>query len=150
MPGDEAARPAEKEPSDTLPVRALGDVEAHDDPFDPAGPDVAPPPGSGVSAEDSVAPGTEGIFPEGAVIPPLGPRPPEPIVVELVGGRVSVSDVDGTLALNWATPRPGFVADLRFERNDELTVTFWNGTHLSSVTATVRAGSLDVDSTESP
>ncbi len=150
MPGDEPARPAEKEPADTVLVLVLGDVEAHDDPFDPAGPDVAPPAGPGISAGDVDAPGAGGRFPENALIPRIGPRPPEPIVVDLVGGRVSVSNVDGTLALNWATPRPGFVADLQFDRTDQLTVSFWDGSHLSSITATITTEGLDVDSIESP
>jgi hypothetical protein len=147
-PGDETARPAEKEPSEVALPPFLGDIDAYVDPYDPAGPDVAPQPDPGVSAGDVATPGTEGRFPEDAVIPPIGPRPPEPFVVELVGGRVSVSDIDGALALNWATPRPGFVADLSFERRDELTVTFWNGAHLSSLTATITADGLDVDTTE--
>lgn len=147
-PGDDAARPAEKEPSDTTLALALGDIEAHQDPYDPAGPDVVPPPDPAVSADDIAAPGTEGRFPEDAVIPPIGPRPPEPYVVELIGGSVSVSEIDGALTLNWATPRPGFVADLRFDRSDELTVTFWNGAHLSSLLATITSDGLEVETAE--
>ena len=141
-PGDEAARPAEKE----LFV-AIGDIDAQVDGFDPAGPDVVPP-NIGLAPGDVVTPGTEGRFPEDAIVPPIGPRPPDPIVVETLGGRVSLAETDGTITLFGASPRPGYVVDLRFERPDELTITFWNGSHLSTVMAHLGADGIEVERTE--
>ena len=71
-----------------------------------------------------------------------------PEVVDLVGGRVSVSVDAGALVLNFATPRPGYVAGLRFDRSDQLTVTFWNGTELSTLTAEAEDGKLSYRTTE--
>jgi hypothetical protein len=142
-PGDDSARPAEKELGRDEFV-AIGDVDAHVDPFDPSGPDVVPP-NIGIASGDVVAPGTEGRFPEDVIVPPIGPRPPDPIVVDVIGGRVSLAETDGAITLNGATPRPGYVVDLRFERADELTVTFWNGSHLSTVMARIGAEGIEVD-----
>ncbi len=127
-PGDVAARPAEREEPAVvaLPPIDVPESAATDD----------------ASFDES--------FPEDAEIPPVPPRPPEPTVVELVGGRVSVTLVEGAIVLSAATPRAGFVADLRFERSDELTVTFWDGQHLSILTATVgEDGALDLAPEES-
>ncbi len=97
---------------------------------------------------DPLAPGR---FPRGVITPPIEPHSAEPVVVDLVGGRVSVSVDDAALVLNSATPRPGFVADLLFERDDELTVTFWDGNHLSVLTASVGAdGALQLGQSEAP
>lgn len=128
-PGDDTARPAEKELStaaDRLPPEDL------------------------IPSEEQVAAALAAAEEEerDPEIPTVGPRPPEPEVVDVVGGRVSVSLVDGAVVLNAATPRPGFVTDLLFDRSDELTVTFWDGTHLSTVLAVVIGGELLVTPTE--
>ncbi len=115
-PGDVAARPAEKEESNQVALAPIDVPES--------------------AATDDAS--FDESFPEDAEIPPVGPQPAGPQVVELIGGTVSVSVVNqSAIVLNAATPRPGYVADLRFDRFDELTVSFWNGQHLSSVTATV-------------
>lgn len=146
-PGDDAARPAEKEPSSDFFV-AIGEIDARIDPYDPAGPDVAPA-GPRIVPGDQLTPGTEGRFPEGAVVPPIGPRSPDPTVVDVLGGRVSIAEAQGALTLHGATPRPGYVVDLRFERPDELTVTFWNGEHLSTVIARLGDdGTIEVEQRE--
>jgi hypothetical protein len=124
-PGDDTARPTEKEllPGDEILLASTGHALPTD--FDEAG--------------------DYGEEPE---VPRVGPRPPEPEIVELVGGRVSISLVDGSLVLNAATPRAGFVTDLLFERGDELTVTFWDGEHLSSLSAEVIGEELSLTSSE--
>lgn len=61
------------------------------------------------------------------------PPDPEPIergvrseaaVIQLGGGSASIGVAGDRIALLWATPRPGHVAELRFESEDQLTVTF--------------------------
>jgi hypothetical protein len=123
--GDDTARPTEKEllPGDEILTSSSGHAPPAD--FDEAG--------------------DYGEEPE---IPRIGPRPPEPEIVELAGGRVSISLVNGSLVLNAATPRPGFVTDLLFERGDQLTVTFWDGQHLSTLSAQVMGEELDLTTTE--
>jgi|GEM_PF-1733969 len=144
--GDATARPAEKGSTVDALVLGLGDIDRYDVPLDPAGPDVP-------LASDPVATSSDGVIvpkPAGddALVPPLQPGPWQPTVVELVGGRVSVTRVGNALTLNWATPRQGFIADLSFKRPDELTVTFWDGSHLSAVTARISDRGLDVAPTE--
>ncbi len=141
-PGDDAARPAEKEVS--LPPLSAPAME----PLDPTLPDggrVERPrlPDSAATDDDT----SSVAFPEDVEIP--GTRPPEPAVVDLIGGRVSLSVIEGSIVLNAATPRAGFVADLQFERGDELTVTFWNGANLSVLVARITDDQeLTLESTE--
>ena len=120
-PGDVAARPAEKEEPDQAALPPLDPDEAA-----------------------AIADASAELERE-VETPPIGPRPPAPEIVELIGGRVSVTLVDTAIILNAATPRPGYVADLRFDRTDQLTVTFWNGQHLSTLVATIDDnGELDL------
>lgn len=112
-PGDVAARPAEKEDSGPTPLPPLDEEQA-------------------AAIEDaSVEASRE---PD---IPRIGPRPPTPEIVELIGGWVSITVVEDAITLNAATPRPGYVADLSFETSDQLTVTFWNALHLSTLIAEI-------------
>lgn len=135
--GDSAAQPAEGEEA----RHRAGDSH---------------PPVPGVDDVTQIPPGAVTTSPgdslarsPGDVETPTTGRPfRRPDVVDLVGGRVSVSVDEGRLVLNFATPRSGYVAGLLFDRSDELTVTFWNGHQLSTLTATVENGRLDYGTTE--
>jgi hypothetical protein len=108
-PGDDTARSAEKGP---FPADDLDPIITLSGDFD------------------------ESADPRDVELPQVGRRTPEPEVVTVVGGRVSVSTSDGEVVLNAATPRPGFVADADFDTAGGLVVTFWDGEHLSTVTVT--------------
>ena len=140
-PGDETARPAEKEllpAEDPLLSPRTDDVEVPE----PTAEELR----TGVPPE--VRPTDDIAAPEDVEVPRIGPRPTEPRIAELVGGRVSVSLVDGSISLNAATPKAGFVADLRFERGDELTVSFWDGAHLSTLEVAIEGAELVLTPTE--
>lgn len=94
-------------------------------------------------------PARDPTFPEGAIIPDIRSRSPEPTVVDLVGGRVSVAASQGELVFHSATPHPGYVADVLFGSEDRITVTFWNGENLSTFVADVEDdGQLTTSSTD--
>lgn len=141
-PADESAQPAEREPAGA-DAQTAPEASA----TSPDGPTLSSG-GDDGSFEDEGLEAT-GAFPEGIDGPPIGPRPPEPEIVELIGGQVRITASTDGLVLNGASPRPGFVADVLFSRSDQLTVTFWNGSHLSTIVATLSDGTLGFVLTES-
>jgi hypothetical protein len=131
-----AAQPAEGEAPDASATSGLPDSVTDVTQIPPAALTPSPDDSLARSPVDVETPNTDRAF-------------REPVVVDLVGGRVSVSVDAGALVLNFATPRPGYVAGLLFDRSDELTVTFWNGTELSTLVAGVSDGALDYRTSES-
>lgn len=95
----------------------------------------------GASPLHPVAPtaGTEPPPEDETVIGPISKDAPEPgaKIVELQGGRVSVSGADGKISILWVIPNPGYVLVPATDhpRDDGVPVVFSDGSHESYLVA---------------
>ncbi len=142
-PVDDSTQPTERE-LDELAAE-LAAVGANEVPLlPPADPAIASGP-QFPSPEDDDADGIS-VELDG---PLLTQRPGGHRVIDLIGGEVRITVTDSGLVLTGAFPHPGYVVDALFTTTDQLTVTFWNGSRLSAIVATLTDQGLFLNPTES-